>query len=119
MVGPVHKLAVGAHYGGWDWLAQRITALAMLAYALLLIGIVLWNGGLDYATWKGLYANRVFRVASFVFMASLIYHAWIGTRNVLMDYAKPTGLRLALLAIVAVLLAGYAGWTVQLLWGGA
>jgi succinate dehydrogenase / fumarate reductase membrane anchor subunit len=119
VVGPVHKLAVGAHYGGWDWLVQRATALVMLAYTVLFIGIVLWNGGLSYPVWKSLFANGAFRVVSFVFMAALLYHAWVGARNVLMDYAKPTALRLALMIVVVALLAAYAGWTVQLLWGDA
>lgn len=115
----MRKLAVGAHYGGWDWLVQRVTALVMLLYALFFIGVVLWSGGLGYAVWKALFANEAYRVATFVFMASLLYHAWVGARNVLMDYAKPTGLRLALMGAVVVLLTAYAGWTAQLLWGAA
>ncbi|MGH8801624.1 MAG: succinate dehydrogenase, hydrophobic membrane anchor protein [Casimicrobiaceae bacterium] len=114
----MHRLAVGAHYGGWDWLVQRITALVMLLYTLLFIGIVLWYGGLDYPMWKGLFANGAFRVVTFVFMGSLLYHAWVGVRNVLMDYAKPVGLRLALMVIVVAMLVAYAGWTAQILWAG-
>ncbi|HEX8740845.1 MAG TPA: succinate dehydrogenase, hydrophobic membrane anchor protein [Casimicrobiaceae bacterium] len=115
----MHKLAVGAHYGGWDWLVQRATALVMLVYTVLFFGIVLWNGGLGYAVWKSLFANGAFRVATFVFMIALLYHAWVGARNVLMDYAKPIGLRLALMIAVVALLAAYAGWTAELLWRGA
>ncbi|HEX7327017.1 MAG TPA: succinate dehydrogenase, hydrophobic membrane anchor protein [Casimicrobiaceae bacterium] len=115
----MHKLAVGAHYGGWDWLVQRATALVMLAWTVLFLGIVLWNGGLEYAVWKGLLANGAFRVVTFVFMVALLYHAWVGGRNVLMDYAKPTGLRLALMIVFVALLAAYAGWTAELLWGAS
>lgn len=115
----MHKLAVGAHYGGWDWLVQRATALVMLVYTVLFLGIVLWNGGLEYAVWKSLFANGAFRVVTFVFMVALLYHAWVGARNVLMDYAKPTGLRLALMIAVVALLTAYAGWAAELLWRGA
>jgi len=81
------------------------------------LGLVLWNGGVDYAMWKALFANGAFRVATFLFMASLLWHAWVGVRNILMDYAKPMGVRLALEIVVICALVAYAGWTIQILWG--
>ena len=114
--GPVDRLAVGAHYGARDWLAQRVTAIVMTIYTLLIALIVLWHGGLDYATWKAMFASSAFRVASFLFMASLLFHAWVGMRNILMDYAKPTSLRLTLQVVVVCVLVAYAGWTAQVLW---
>ena len=109
---------VGAHYGLRDWLAQRVTAIVMLVYTLLFLGILLWHGGIDYATWKGLFANDAFRIATFVFMVALLWHAWVGMRNILMDYAKPMSVRLTLQVVVICLLIAYAGWSVQVLWGG-
>jgi succinate dehydrogenase / fumarate reductase membrane anchor subunit len=49
-------------------------------------------------------------------VASLILHSWVGMRDILMDYAKPTGLRLALEILVAVLLAAWLFWAAQILW---
>jgi succinate dehydrogenase / fumarate reductase membrane anchor subunit len=111
------RQAVGAHYGLKDWLVQRVTAVLMALYTLLVLAIALWNGGIDHALWKSLFASGAFRLASFLFMVALLYHAWIGVRDIYMDYIKPVGLRLALeVATVAVLVA-YLGWTIQLLWG--
>ncbi|HSN45814.1 MAG TPA: succinate dehydrogenase, hydrophobic membrane anchor protein [Casimicrobiaceae bacterium] len=111
------RQAVGAHYGLKDWLVQRVTAVLMALYTLLVLAIALWNGGIDHALWKSLFASGAFRLASFLFMVALLYHAWIGVRDIFMDYIKPVGLRLALeVATVAVLVA-YLGWTIQLLWG--
>jgi succinate dehydrogenase membrane anchor subunit len=117
VVSGVDKLAVGAHYGLRDWLAQRITAIVITVYTALFLGIVLWNGGMDYATWRALFAGNAFRVATFLFMVALFWHAWVGMRNILMDYAKPTSVRLALQTIVICALIAYAGWTIQVLWG--
>jgi succinate dehydrogenase / fumarate reductase membrane anchor subunit len=117
MVTRASPLPVGAHYGLRDWLSQRVTAIVMIAYTLLLLGIVLWHGGLDHATWKSLFAGNAFRIATFVFMVALLWHAWVGVRNILMDYAKPMSVRLTLQIVVICVLVGYAGWTVQLLWG--
>jgi succinate dehydrogenase / fumarate reductase membrane anchor subunit len=119
MVNGSDKRPVGAHYGTRDWLSQRVTAIVMTLYTALLLGIVLWHGGMDYATWKALFAGGAFRVVTFLFMASLLVHAWVGVRNVLMDYAKPTSLRLTLQVVVIAVLVAYAGWTVQVLWAGA
>ena len=52
-------------------------------------------------------------------MASLLWHAWVGVRNILMDYAKPYGLRFVLEIVVVCLLVAYAGWTIAILWGHA
>ena len=61
---------------------QRVTAVVMALYTLLLLGIALWYGGLDYAAWKALFGNDTFRVATFLFMVALFWHAWIGVRNI-------------------------------------
>ncbi len=43
-------------------------------------------------------------------------HAWVGVRDIWMDYVKPVGLRLALQVVTIVWLVGCAGWAVQVLW---
>ena len=110
---------VGAHYGLRDWLSQRITAIVMLVYTVLFLGILLWLGGLDYPTWKALFAGSAFRIATFVFMVALLWHAWVGMRNILMDYVKPMSVRLTLQVVVICVLVAYGGWTVQVLWGAS
>jgi succinate dehydrogenase / fumarate reductase membrane anchor subunit len=111
------RQAVGAHYGLKDWLLQRMTAVLMAAYTVLLLAITLWNGGFDYGLWKALFGHAAFRAATFLFMVALLYHAWVGVRDIFMDYIKPVGMRLALQAAAATVLILYLGWTIQLLWG--
>ena len=90
----------------------------MAVYTVLLLGLLLWFGGLDYAAWKSAFSNDAFRIATFVFMVALLWHAWVGVRNILMDYVKPAYVRLTLQVLVIGVLVGYAGWTIQVLWGG-
>ena len=52
--------AVGAHYGLMDWLVQRLSAVVMTVYTVLLLAIVLWNGGIDDALWTELFAHGGF-----------------------------------------------------------
>lgn len=112
----VNRVVVGAHYGLRDWLVQRVTALVMAAYTVMFVGILLACPPRHYGDWRALFENQLMRVATFLFFVSLFWHAWIGMRDILMDYVKPTAVRLGLEIVVAVLLAGYAGWAIQILW---
>ena len=71
---------------------------------------------ITYAVWKDLFAQGWMRVATLLFAASLGWHAWVGMRDILMDYVKPAGVRLALQVAVLLVIAGYLGWTIQILW---
>ena len=110
------RMPVGAHYGWRDWLVQRVSAVVMALYTLLVLGLLLWHGGLEYNGWKATFANELFRLATFVFMLSLLWHAWVGVRNIAMDYLKPVSVRLTFQVVVIALLVAYTGWTIQVLW---
>jgi succinate dehydrogenase / fumarate reductase membrane anchor subunit len=112
----VNRVVVGAHYGLRDWLAQRITAVIMAAYSVILVVVLMTGYPLSYPVWRDLFAQGWMRVATLLFAASLGWHAWVGVRDILMDYVKPDGLRLALQVLVLLTLAAYLGWTVQILW---
>jgi succinate dehydrogenase / fumarate reductase membrane anchor subunit len=112
----VNRIVTGAHYGLRDWLAQRITGAIMAAYAVIVALALLSGQPITYPVWRDLFSRGWMRVATLLFAISLAWHAWVGMRNILMDYAKPTGLRLALEIATLVILAGYLGWAVQILW---
>ena len=110
------RVVVGAHYGLRDWLSQRITAVLMVMFTLALLVQVLMPGPLDYARWSGIFAAQWMKVLTFVVIVSLAWHAWVGVRDIWMDYVKPVGVRLALQVFTIVWLVGCAGWAVQVLW---
>jgi len=112
----VKRLVVGAHYGLRDWLAQRITAAIMAVYTLIALVVMLSGKPINYAVWKDLFEQGWMRVATLLFAASLAWHAWVGVRDILMDYVKPDGLRLTLQVLALLLTASYLGWAVQILW---
>jgi succinate dehydrogenase / fumarate reductase, membrane anchor subunit len=112
----VKRVIVGAHYGLRDWLIQRVGALVMALYTLLFALILIFSPPAHYGAWRALFANQAMKLATFLFLVSLFLHAWIGMRDILMDYIKPTGLRLGLEAAVALALVAYAGWALQILW---
>jgi succinate dehydrogenase / fumarate reductase membrane anchor subunit len=113
----VKRTVVGAPYGLGSWVAQRITAVVMVLYTVLLLAVFATRRGpMDYAAWKALFSQGWMRVATLMFAVSLAWHAWVGMRDILMDYARPDSLRFALQVMSALLIAVYLGWAVQILW---
>ena len=113
----VNRIVTGAHYGLRDWLAQRVTAAVMAVYAVAVAGYLLLQPAFGYDTWVGLFSGNVMRTFSMLFLLSLFYHAWIGVRDIVMDYVKPAGIRLLIHVLVILALVLYAIWSVQILWG--
>jgi succinate dehydrogenase / fumarate reductase membrane anchor subunit len=112
----VKRIVVGAHYGLRGWLIQRISAVVMGLYTLLFALILVFAPPPHYGAWKALFTNQAMKLATFLFLISLFLHVWIGMRDILMDYIKPTGARLGLETLVAAALVAYAGWSLQILW---
>jgi succinate dehydrogenase / fumarate reductase membrane anchor subunit len=110
------RIVVGAHYGLRDWLSQRVTAVLMALFTLVLLVQVLFGGPLGYDRWAGIFSAQWMKVLTFVTILALLQHVWIGIRDIWMDYIKPVGLRLALHVFSIVWLVGCAGWAVQVLW---
>ncbi len=111
-----NRIVTGARYGLRDWLAQRVTAVIMAIYSVIAVVVLITSKPITYPVWRELFAQGWMRVATLLFMASLAWHAWVGMRDILMDYIKPAGLRLALEVLVLLTIAAYAGWTIQILW---
>jgi succinate dehydrogenase / fumarate reductase membrane anchor subunit len=113
----VNREVIGAHYGLRDWLAQRVTAVVMLVYTLFFLAVLASVSTLDYDHWRALWDLQIMRYATVFFVVALLYHAWVGVRNIFMDYVKDAGLRLVLYVLVILTLIGYGVWTLQILWG--
>ena len=112
----VNRIVTGAHYGLRDWLVQRVTAVVMALYVLVVAVYVLVRP-FGYDTWTELFSGNIMRSFSLLFLLSVFYHAWIGVRDIVMDYVKPAGIRLLLHVLVILALLLYTIWSVQILWG--
>jgi succinate dehydrogenase / fumarate reductase membrane anchor subunit len=110
------RVVVGARYGLRDWLAQRVTAALMALFTLAVVVQVLMPGAMGYERWAAIFSHQWMKVLTFVTIVSLAWHAWVGMRDIWMDYVKPVGVRLVLQVLTIVWLVGCAGWAVQVLW---
>ena len=111
------KIIVGAHYGMRDWLFQRVSAAYMVFYTLIFVVLACRFGiHQGYEAWYSLFAFGPMKFLTFIFWINLLYHAWVGMRDICIDYIQPMWIKLPLLSIVVLLLIGYTGWIVQILW---
>jgi succinate dehydrogenase / fumarate reductase membrane anchor subunit len=110
------RVVVGAHYGMRDWLSQRVTAVLMAIFTAVLLVQLLLPGPLDYWRWSAIFSAQWMKVLALVVFVALGWHAWVGMRDIWMDYVKPVGLRLSLQVATIAWLVGCTGWAVQVLW---
>lgn len=110
------RTVVGAHYGLRDWLSQRVTAVAMAVFTIALLVQVLLPGNGTYAWWSAIFSNNWMKQLTLIAVVSMAWHAWVGMRDIWMDYVKPVAVKLVLQVITIVWLLGCAGWALQVLW---
>ena len=110
------RVVTGAHYGTRDWLSQRATAVLMAVFTVVLVVQVLMPGELSYDRWAGIFAAQWMKLLTFVVFVALGWHAWVGVRDIWMDYVRSVALRLTLQVLTIVWLVGCMGWAVQVLW---
>ena len=112
------RIVTGAHYGLRDWLAQRVTAALMALFTVVVLAQVLMSKGpIGYDQWAGIFSSQWMKVLTFTVIIAMIYHIWVGMRDIWMDYVTSSvALRLVLQIFSIVWLVGCAGWAIQVLW---
>ena len=111
------RIVVGANYGLRDWLSQRVTAIVMALYTVVLLGLFLTGSNFTYEAWAGIFAMQWFKLLTFTVFVALFYHAWVGMRDVWMDYVTHSVvLRLIFQVATIVWLIACVGYAAQILW---
>lgn len=97
------------------WLLQRLSSVYMLAFIVTTLCWYALSDTVTYTAWHELLANPVIAVAVALFFSSLLIHAWIGMRDVLIDYMPIMSLRLVILLGIAVFLIAMGIWVAFIL----
>lgn len=97
------------------WLLQRLSAVYLLAFGLFLLTHFLTDAPASHAEWRAWILGGGVREFFLLFLMALFLHAWIGLRDVILDYVHPPGLRLALLSLIGLGLLLMTLWAVGML----
>ncbi len=106
----------GAHRGLDMWLLQRASAIYMAAYLVVFLILFLAASPMSFLAWRELFVPTAMKLGSLLFVASLLVHAWIGLREIFIDYVHFLVLRLGLYLAFGALYLGCLVWTVDILW---
>lgn len=110
------RSVVGAHYGTSDFLAQRSTAILMALFTVVLLVRFLMGGPVGYEMWAGIFAPQWMKFLTLALFVALGWHAWIGVRDIWMDYVKPAGLRLFLQVLTLLWLVASVVFFAKIIW---
>ncbi len=100
------------------WLVQRVSAVYMLFFVIFLLIHFLVDPPTSYRAWRDWILSRDVGVAASVCWLALLAHAWVGVRDVVMDYVHPIAVRVPVLAFVGLGLTGIGAWAIRILWVG-
>jgi succinate dehydrogenase / fumarate reductase membrane anchor subunit len=111
----VERVVSRRAHGLRAWLLQRFSAVYLLLFITYLFIHFARAPAADFPHWQSWLSDPLVNLATGLFILSLLVHAWVGIRDVIMDYVTHTGLRVGLFAIVALTLAGCGLWSLRVL----
>ncbi|MEW8027180.1 MAG: succinate dehydrogenase, hydrophobic membrane anchor protein [Candidatus Thiodiazotropha sp.] len=97
------------------WFLQRATAIYLLLFIIYVLQHMIVNPPQDFNAWQGWIAQPLVALGLLLFFASLLLHAWVGFRDVLIDYVHPTAIRVTVLTLVGFVMLGSALWVLQII----
>jgi succinate dehydrogenase / fumarate reductase membrane anchor subunit len=96
-----------------SWLLQRLSAVYIVGF--LLVFLIIWGGEpVNYFVWRAWVAHPLANVTLFLFLLALFAHAWVGGRDVVVDYVKSAAARYVLLIVFGLGLVGLTLWSLRI-----
>ena len=95
------------------WLAQRITAVYLAAFLVYLLLHFVFSPPADHAALRDWAASPPVSLGLLVLIPVLLAHAWVGIRDVLMDYVHPLAARVTLMSALALCLIASGLWAIK------
>jgi len=102
-------------FGMRTWMLQRITAVYLAGYFIFLISWFIISPPREHADWLAWVSSPLNGVGLLLFIAALLQHAWVGIRDVLIDYVQIFSLRLILLSLFGFGLTACGLWAMRII----
>ena len=97
------------------WLVQRVSAVYMLLFIVFACLHFIADPPASYEAWDAWISAPAISIATLLFFAALLLHAWVGLRDVILDYVHPPAVRVCALVLLGLGLAAMAAWILQIL----
>lgn len=100
------------------WSLQRLTAIYLGIYLVVFFAMLIVSAPANHVDWTAWLAGPLSSLATMLLVLSLLLHAWIGVRDVLIDYVKPIAIKATLLSFILLYLVGCGLWAAKILLAG-
>ena len=97
------------------WVIQRVSAVYIVLFILYATYCFISADAIAYEPWKNWLYNPFNTTVVGIFVIALLFHAWIGMRDVVLDYVHNTMLRIFILAVLVGVLIGSGLWVFRIL----
>ncbi len=97
------------------WVIQRVSAVYIALFILYAIYCNATAGQTGFEPWRSWLYDPINSVATGLFVIATLFHAWIGMRDVVLDYVHDIMIRILVLSLVAGALVGTGLWTFRVL----
>lgn len=92
------------------WLIQRLSALYLAGFTVYALVRLAMADSWSHTAWSDWLAAPLNAVTLWLAALALLLHAWVGGRDVLLDYVHPLGLRVVMLTVLGGWLLGSGIW---------
>lgn len=97
------------------WVIQRVTAVYIVLFILYAAYSYFSTEVITYTAWRTWLYSPFNTTVVGLFVIALLFHAWIGMRDVTLDYVHNIMLRIFVLAVVMGVLLGSGLWFFRIL----
>lgn len=98
-----------------SWLIQRVSAVYLGLFSAIGFYALISHPQLSARQWHNWLAQPLILMALAIFIVLMLMHAWIGIRDVIIDYVHRLGLRIVLMAFFALFLLACGLWAADIL----
>ncbi len=97
------------------WVIQRVSAVYIVLFILYAAFCFFTADAISHESWKNWLYDPFNTTVIGIFVIALLFHSWIGMRDVVLDYVHNIMLRIFILGMLLGVLIGSALWVSRIL----
>ena len=102
-------------HGLRPWLIQRISAVYIALFVVYIVFSLSSAQDISYQNWHDWFFLPFNTIAVGLFVIALLLHAWVGMRDIILDYVHNTLIRMFAFTLVIVVLISSGIWCAKIL----
>lgn len=97
------------------WVIQRVSAVYIALFVIYALFSFFTAEAVSFDSWKHWMYDPVNTTLVGIFVIAVLFHAWIGMRDVVLDYVHNIMLRIFILGVLLGILIGSGLWVLRIL----